>query len=58
MKSDFCRNIRCPFFGKFSGKAVCRAAHPKQFIKHLTKCQQVLNTGDGFVIAGANTQTK
>jgi len=33
-------------------------AHPKQFIKHLTKCQQVLNTGDGFVIAGANTQTK
>lgn len=42
MKSDLCRNINCPFFGKFSGKAVCRAGHPKKYIKHLEKCPQTL----------------
>lgn len=42
MKSDFCRKIGCKFFGKFSGKAVCRAQVPKKFIKHLEKCAQTL----------------
>lgn len=42
MTSKFCRAIACPFFGKFSGKAVCRAQAPKKYIKHLDKCPQTL----------------
>lgn len=43
MKSDFCRHIKCEFFGKFSGKAVCRAQYPKQYIKHMDQCVQTLS---------------
>ena len=42
MKSDQCRKIACPYFGKFCGKAVCRFEHPKKFIKHLQACPCVL----------------
>lgn len=42
MTGKFCRVIGCPFYGKFSGKAVCRAQEPKKYIKHLDKCPQTL----------------
>lgn len=51
MNSKFCRNVQCPFFGKFSGKAVCRAQHPKKFVKHIDHCVQTLSctdTGNGW----------
>lgn len=40
MKSEFCRHTQCPYFGRFSGKAVCKAQHPKRYIKHLAQCPQ------------------
>lgn len=44
MKSELCRGSKCPYFDKFSGKAVCKYERlttgnaPKRFIKHLTQC--------------------
>lgn len=44
MTSNQCRDTKCPYFGKFSGKAVCRYEKlttgnaPKRYIKHLTEC--------------------
>lgn len=50
MTGKFCRVIGCPFYGKFSGKAVCRAQVPKKYIKHLTKCTRFpINTGETTV---------
>lgn len=42
MKAEFCKRINCQFFGKFSGKACCRAQHPKRFLKHLERCPQTI----------------
>lgn len=38
MTSELCRQTQCPYFGKFSGKAVCRYSKPKKYIKHLCDC--------------------
>ena len=44
MTSELCRRIGCAYFGKFSGKAVCREKHPKKYIKHLQECPQHYET--------------
>ena len=47
MTSEQCRRTMCPYFDKFSGKAVCKflklttGNHPKQFVKHLQSCPKV-----------------
>lgn len=42
MKSDLCRKIDCPYFGKFSGKAACYFTAPKKLVKHLEDCPAVI----------------
>jgi len=47
MTSEQCRRTMCPYFDKFSGKAVCKflklttGNHPKQFVKHLQSCPKL-----------------
>ena len=47
MTSEQCKKIMCPYFDKFSGKAVCKykrlttGNHPKEWIKHLTECPKL-----------------
>lgn len=42
MKSEMCRQIDCRYFGKFSGKAVCRFETPKRYVKHMQSCHLIL----------------
>lgn len=46
MTSDICRATKCQYFGKFSGKACCRASKPKRYIKHLSHCPQTLRNDE------------
>lgn len=44
MTGEKCRRTMCPYFDKFSGKAVCKykrlttGNHAKEYIKHLGQC--------------------
>lgn len=52
MTSEKCRQTQCPYFGKFSVKAVCRYKRltignvPKEFIKHLKECPKEHGKGE------------